>query len=1009
MHCSVSIGIDSFQGCSSLTSIVIPDSVTSLGAGVFQQCTSLTSVTFGNRITALNQGTFLDCQSLVAVSIPSAVSHIGMDAFRNCTTLRAIVIPDSVQQLDNGIFFNCNNLASVRIPDSVTRIGNATFQACDNLVTIIIPNSVTHIGDGSFAFCRRLQNVTLSRALAHIGHASFRDCISLAAVDLPNSTLTLGMEVFSGCTQLSQVNLSSALESIPYATFRRCSSLTAINIPDGVAFLGSQSFSFCSRLASIELPDSVIVISESSFRNCTSLTSIAIPFSVISVGDFAFAFCNQLSSVHFSYGTRVIGEYSFMHCSSLTSVVVPSSVASVGDGAFQYCVNLHTVDVQSNTTLLGRDVFATCACPQSLYVAGESLCGCIFCADTTTVAPTVSPSAAPTHDPFVQLQNNLRCDPSVLEDRAPRFSLGGGGHSIDECRTACLGQGSASCSALVLTATGFCHMFTACSYMYDVTSTTLLWITAAPTFVPTRTPTTVPSDTPTASPTPATPPTNTPTTIPLSTTAVDHSNVLSASPTIGALFTLAPSSDTSLVNSNDNVDAQNSTLLLVVASVSCIVATCMVVAVVFSRRLGRLRQLQTIVKSSNHVRRVSGSLKDIMTNPMFADNKYYTIHYDSTDGASPSASEKQVYYSAFNGGEPRISDSTTGSHLYEYHLSVNEDVSIRGTTLYGQCDDVVSTPHEESKFYAVNASRKITMRESPDDEISLPGALDVHHYETPVPLPKDTDTHICRTIAWYDNSVPSNDVNRSRGRASMRSTSTTGMPSPSPVRITRGKVLNGNPGVVSASHAREAAQPYSACFGDVEQPQRVQKPKSSDVLPPVLTADRAPYAHLIQAVTSHPLSSGIDLSAPYDQFVDNTSTSAAPGPPAPYDQFIDNMETPIVMDPVPYNIFSGPLVSSGGGSNSDPYYSSVKDEPSSKAYAVIETTPDVGVESTCPSTTAQPDFYWHTGLVNAFGRSTGQQCSGSGDGVSDATAQSGATCNARGTLNSLNNSSVALL
>ena len=104
---NTSIGDKTFQYCTMLTSVVIPDSVTSIGDRAFFNCTSLTSVT-----------------------IPDSVTSIGNNAFFRCTSLTSVVIPDSVTSIGNNAFYNCKNIVSITIPDSVTSIGNEAFSNC---------------------------------------------------------------------------------------------------------------------------------------------------------------------------------------------------------------------------------------------------------------------------------------------------------------------------------------------------------------------------------------------------------------------------------------------------------------------------------------------------------------------------------------------------------------------------------------------------------------------------------------------------------------------------------------------------------------------------------------------------------------------------------------------------------------------------------------------------------------------------------------------------------------
>ena len=138
----VSIGQQAFEFSTFLTSVTIPNSVTSIGANAFTGC-GLTYVSIGNSVTSIGGGAFADCPNLTYVSIGNSVTSIG-----------------------GGAFYGCIGLTSVTIPNSVTSIGNNAFEGCFALTSITIPNSVTSIGTDAFTACTRLGVVTLPERFA---------------------------------------------------------------------------------------------------------------------------------------------------------------------------------------------------------------------------------------------------------------------------------------------------------------------------------------------------------------------------------------------------------------------------------------------------------------------------------------------------------------------------------------------------------------------------------------------------------------------------------------------------------------------------------------------------------------------------------------------------------------------------------------------------------------------------------------------------------------------------
>jgi len=132
-----SIGYNAFSA-TQITSITIPNGVTSIGNYAFFLCTSLTTATIPNSVTSLGNYAFKDCTALSSVTFTatSSVTSIGDYTFQNCTSLSSITIPNSVTSI--GIYaFQNTGLTSVTIPNSVTSIGDNAFRGSTNLATVL--------------------------------------------------------------------------------------------------------------------------------------------------------------------------------------------------------------------------------------------------------------------------------------------------------------------------------------------------------------------------------------------------------------------------------------------------------------------------------------------------------------------------------------------------------------------------------------------------------------------------------------------------------------------------------------------------------------------------------------------------------------------------------------------------------------------------------------------------------------------------------------------------------
>jgi len=127
---------EAFYKCTGLTSVTIPDNVTSIGDRAFQECTGLTSVTIGNRVLTIGNYAFSHCSKLTSITIPDSVTSIGAFTFWSCSGLTSVTIGNGVTSIGYGAFSDCSGLTSITIPDSVTIICGYAFSGCSGLTRI---------------------------------------------------------------------------------------------------------------------------------------------------------------------------------------------------------------------------------------------------------------------------------------------------------------------------------------------------------------------------------------------------------------------------------------------------------------------------------------------------------------------------------------------------------------------------------------------------------------------------------------------------------------------------------------------------------------------------------------------------------------------------------------------------------------------------------------------------------------------------------------------------------
>lgn len=157
-----SLGENAFYGCTSLTSVVLPENITSIPDGAFRECSSLTAVEIPETVTEIGRSAF-EGSAIQSVEIPATVNSIGSRAFKDCTSLTSVSMPENLYQISSQTFMGCTSLKSITIPESVSQIGSQAFADVDfESITILAVYPPNVENENAFS------NVTYANAYLYV-------------------------------------------------------------------------------------------------------------------------------------------------------------------------------------------------------------------------------------------------------------------------------------------------------------------------------------------------------------------------------------------------------------------------------------------------------------------------------------------------------------------------------------------------------------------------------------------------------------------------------------------------------------------------------------------------------------------------------------------------------------------------------------------------------------------------------------------------------------------------
>ena len=436
-----SIGSSAFSGCTSLTSLTIPDSVTSIGKYAFRGCTSLTSVTIPNSVTSIGDYAFENCTNLTKVNYSGTVSQwkaIKIGSYNDKLRNAIIICTDDV--IGNGNTVTIDNLKYKINNDYTAQIVGRT----DTLGNLIIPEpvwyegytfTVTSIVNNAFSGCTSLTSVTIPNSVESIGDNAFQKCTSLTSATIGNNVTSIGSSAFFGCSKLKKIEITDSVTYIGSKAFDGTAFYNTVkNWKDGVLYCGNHLISAKSDVTKITVKASTVSIAAGALDNCKSLEKINVlnPKCVINCTipkTAVIGGAEGSTAEDFAQKNNMSIDY-FEECTHSDKVQVVIAATCTEQGVVQSrCADCDKLISQTFTAPLGHTMVITtpakaptCTTSGNTQAGYCTVCGynevstvipatghnfgsnspsCLVCgtANPNYVAPTPAPSPAPSPAP----------------------------------------------------------------------------------------------------------------------------------------------------------------------------------------------------------------------------------------------------------------------------------------------------------------------------------------------------------------------------------------------------------------------------------------------------------------------------------------------------------------------------------------------------------------------------------------------------------------------------------
>jgi hypothetical protein len=367
----ISIDLFRWDSVRPLTSIILPDTITTIESDAFDFLSDIENITLSSNLKSIGNGAFEECRNIETITIPDTVESIGDYAFEECSSLKNVTLPKGLERISRYMFYKCTSLETIEIPSTVEEIDSYAFYGCTSLKTITIPAKVSYIDDeSSFADCRAMQKYVVDTANENYFTLDGMLCRNFTIYNYgeydeetdsyPDYTERNGTYIIAYPGEKSgSFTLEKDMSFSPTA-FLNALSLTAINVDsdnedymsiDGVVYTKNRDSgeNYCvvcpaGKTGSVTIPDGIVGIQSNAF-SCSKVSEVSLPDSVTWIGMYAFYQCSDLTSMKLPENLAEIGEYAFYQCSNLTSITIPDNVTDMYSNCLDDCSNLTSITI----------------------------------------------------------------------------------------------------------------------------------------------------------------------------------------------------------------------------------------------------------------------------------------------------------------------------------------------------------------------------------------------------------------------------------------------------------------------------------------------------------------------------------------------------------------------------------------------------------------------------------------------------------------------------------------